>query len=174
MNHSRSDRTELARPVRRTGASIILIGGILIALAYWVLPVATVPLIGSVSAPTLTDQSSSITSFSLLGLVPLTVVLIIAAGGWLLARPVGGASSIAAIVALVCAGVTALAYLVPLAKVDDALDSAGADSLGIETTNLTGVGFWVALIGVVVTALGAITELARRRAAGRGTTHHAS
>jgi hypothetical protein len=173
MDNSRSDSTDLEMPVRRFGASAILIGGLLIALAYWVLPVATVPLIGSVSAPTLTHQSS-IASFWLLRLVPLTVVLIIATGGWLLARPRGGMSAIAAVVALICAAATALAYVVPLAKVDDALDSVGADSLGIETTNLTGIGFWVAVIGGVVTALGAITELTTRRAASRGTTHRAS
>jgi hypothetical protein len=63
---------------------------------------------------------------------------------------------------------------VQVAKVDDALDSVGADSLAIETTNLTGVGFWVAVIGGVVTALGAITELTTRRAASCGTPYRAS
>jgi hypothetical protein len=171
MNDSRNNSIS---PMRRTGAGIILAGGILTALAYWVLPVATVPLIGSVSAPTLTDQASSTTSFWLLRTVPLAVVLTIAAGGALLARPGGRASLIAAVLALLCAGLTALAYLVPLAKVDDALDSVGANTLGIEATNLTGVGFWVALMGAGATALGAITELARQRAVTRGASRHTS
>jgi hypothetical protein len=175
MDDSRNDSIGIDEghtPARRTGGGIILAGGVLIALAYWVLPVATLPLIGSVSAPTLSAQASSTASFGLLRLVPLTVLVAIAAGVWLLARPTGRAAAIATVVALGCAGVTALAYLVPLAKVDDALDSVGADTLGIEATNLTGLGFWVALIGVAVTALGAITELVRRRSGRREATRH--
>lgn len=153
----------LAKAVSRVSGSIILSGGILSALAYWLLPVATVPLIGSVTAPGLVDQTSNSGSFEVLRLVPWTVVLTVVAGGWLLARPAGRGRLIPTLVALGCAVVTVIAYVVPLGRVDQALDSAGADSLGIHATSLTGSGFWGALIGSVVAGVGAVVGLATAR-----------
>jgi hypothetical protein len=166
MADTRRVDTGAVRGVGRTSGVIVLAGGVLIALAYWVLPVATVPLVGSVSAPALVDEVSG-ASFGLLRVVPLTALLTVAAGVWLLARPTGRGRRVAQLLALGCAVLTALAYLVPLGRVDQALDSAGADSLGIEATNLTGTGFWLALIGSVVAAVGAAVPLATARARGR-------
>jgi len=127
--------------------------------------VATIPLVGSVAAPTLLGEASDSGSFGLLRLVPLTALLMVVAGVWLLARSSGRGRPIASLVAFISAVVTVLAYLVPLGRVDEALDSAGADELGINATNLTGAGFWVALIGAMVAAAGAVVGLttARRR-----------
>ncbi len=163
MVDTRGTDAGTARRIGRLSGGIILIGGILSALAYWLLPVAEVPLVGSVSAPELVGQVSDGGSFGLLRLVPWTVLLIILAGAWLLARSAGPGRPVLAVVALICALATGLAYLVPLGKVDQALDSAGADSLGIQATSLTGGGFWLALIGAVVALVGAVVELATGR-----------
>lgn len=163
MAETRRAETGAVRRVSRTSGLIVLAGGVLIALAYWLLPLATVPLVGSVSAPTLLEEVSG-TSFGLLRLVPLTALLTIVAGVWLLARPAGRGRHVAELGALGCAVVTMLAYLIPLGRVDEALDSVGADSLGIGATTLTGAGFWLALIGAVVAAVGAAVPLASARA----------
>jgi hypothetical protein len=145
---------------KRTAAVIALLGGLLTALAYWTLPVATIPLVGSLTAPSLTGQVSDSGSLGLLGLVPVTSLLTILLAGWLL---VGGLVSrtgqLAAVAILVCAVLTAAAYLVPLGTVDNVITSSGADSLGIRATTFTGVGFWLGVIGAVVSGIGAIIAL---------------
>jgi hypothetical protein len=163
MTDTRSAEVGLGRGVSRTSGAIILAGGILTALAYWLMPVATIPLIGSVTAPDLLGAAADSGSFGLLRLVPVTVLAVVVAGVWLLARSTGRGRPIASLVAVVCAAVTLLAYLIPLGRVDQALDRAGADQLGIDATNLTGAGFWVTLIGAVVTIVGAVVELATAR-----------
>jgi hypothetical protein len=86
-------------------------------------------------------------------------VLTVLAGAWLLLR---GQRAVA-LLALVCAVLTTLAYLVPLTQVDQALDDAGADSLGIQATTLTGAGFWLGLIGAIVAGVGALMRLVTAR-----------
>ena len=163
MVETRRADVGLAQGVSRVSGGIVLAGGVLSALAYWLLPVATVPLVGSVTAPGLTGQTSGSDTFGLLRLVPWTVALTILAGAWLLARSTGRGRLIAALGSLLCAVLTVIAYLAPLGKVDQALDSVGADSLGIQATSPTGAGFWVALIGAVVAGVGAVVELATAR-----------
>jgi hypothetical protein len=166
MVETRNADVRSARGVGRVSGGIILAGGILSALAYWLLPVADIPLVGSVTAPGLIDQLPDSGSFNWLRLVPWTVVLTAVAGLWLLSRSTSKGRSIVALGSLLCAVVTVIAYLMPLNKVDQALDSAGADALGIHATSLTGAGFWVALIGAVVAGVGAVVELATARARG--------
>lgn len=166
MTDTRSAEVGLGRRVSRTSGGIVLTGGVLTALAYWLLPVATIPLVGSVAAPSLLEATADSGSFGLLRLVPITVLLTIVAGVWLLVGAGGRARMIASLGVLLCAVLTLLAYLVPLGRVDQALDSAGADELGIHATNLTGAGFWLALIGAVVAGVGAIVELAATRTRG--------
>lgn len=151
----------------RPGGVIALVGGVLTGLAYLVLPVATVPLIGSITAPSLAGQAPDTPSLGLLPLVPVASVVTIAVGLWLaLAAPKGRARVVGAGGVLVCAVLTVLAYLLPYVQVNNAINESGAASLGISATTFTGSGFWLALIGALLAAIGAGLELnaAARRA----------
>lgn len=160
-----SDTAPIVRNVKRTGGVIAVVGGLLAALAYWVMPVATIPLVGSVTAPALIEEASDAASLGLLRIVPVTVILTILLGFWLLlARPSGRFRPVAAVVVLLCSLLTVVAYLIPLGRIDNAITSSGAAELGIRATTFTGAGFWLAIIGAVVAAIGAIVELSSLRA----------
>jgi hypothetical protein len=91
----------------RPGGVIALVGGVLTGLAYLLLPVANVPLIGSITAPSLAGQASDTPSLGLLPLVPVASVVTIAVGLWLaLAAPKGRARVVGAVGVLVCAALT--------------------------------------------------------------------
>jgi len=148
---------------RRPGDVVAAIGGVLTLFAYLVLPVATIPLIGSVSAPALADEVSDAGSLALLRIVPVTAVVTIAIGVWLwFGKAALRARAIGAIVILVCAVLTALAYLIPYARLQGAITDIGANSLGISATTFTGIGFWCGLLGAVVSAIGAAVQLSGR------------
>jgi hypothetical protein len=148
---------------RRPGDVVAAIGGLLTLLAYLVLPVATIPLLGSVSAPDLTEGTSDAGSLALLRIVPIAAVVTIAIGLWLwLGKAARRARAVGAIVILVCAVLTALAYLIPYARLQGAISDIGASSLGISATTFTGIGFWCGLLGAVVSGIGAAVQLSGR------------
>jgi hypothetical protein len=156
----------VVRKVKRTGGLVIAVGGLLTALAYWVLPMASVPLVGSLTATTLIEEASGSGPFGLLRFVPATAIVTVLIGLWLLlGTPSGTPPWVGAIVVLLCSALTALAYLVPLGRVDNELISSGVSDLGLRATNLTGAGFWLALAGAFVAAIGAAVQLTavRRR-----------
>jgi hypothetical protein len=138
----------------------VLIGGLFTALAYWILPVATVPLVGSLTAPSLIGQIDDPGSFGLLHLVPVTSLITILLAVWLLVgRLAGRARQLVSAAVLLCAVLSAAAYLIPLSTVDNAITSSGASELGIRATTFTGIGFWLAVVGAVISAVGAVIEL---------------
>jgi hypothetical protein len=137
---------------------------LLTAAAYWALPVATVPLVGSLTAPSLIGQISDPGSLGLLGLAPITSLITIVLAVWLLVgRLAGGARQLVSAAILLCAVLSAAAYLIPLGTVDHAITSTGASELGIRATTFTGIGFWLAVVGAVISGVGAIIELSALR-----------
>jgi MFS family permease len=159
--------TNPRRGVRRASGGTVLVGSVIETLGYWVLPAASVPLVGSVTAPELSDQVPTTASLGLLRLVAVTSVISIAVAlvllGWASRRAARVPTLLAVLAALVCSVVSIAVYLVPLARVDDALDNSGASSLGVHATSLTGPGFWVVLIGAVIVGVGAVFELSALR-----------
>jgi hypothetical protein len=143
-----------------------LVGGLVNCLAYLLLPAAAIPLVGSLRAPELAGAAPSATSLSLLPVVPVVAVISAAVGLWLIVgRPAGRTRRIAAGMLVGCAAIIAVAYLLPFARVQDQLSGSGVTSYGITATSFTGSGFWLALIGAVVTAAGGIVEFTGARAA---------
>jgi hypothetical protein len=162
-----SGRVETDRPVgsgKRPGGVIAIVGGVLAGLAYLVLPVATVPLLGSITAPSLAGEVGAGGSLALLPLVPVAAAATIGIGLWLwLGSPGSRARTVGASGILLCSVLTALAYLIPLNSLDNEITSAGADIFGISATTFTGTGFWFTLLGAVLAAVGAAVELAGRK-----------
>jgi hypothetical protein len=118
--------------------------GVLIELAYLTMPVATVPLIGSITAPALASEASYSGS---LALRKLSIAV----------------ARIATLGILGCSLLAALAYLVPFNSLNNDIQSSWVSMFGIDATSFTGIGFWVALLGTIAAASGAIIDLARAR-----------
>ena len=151
---------------RVTGGVMGLTGGLVNGLVYLLLPAATIPLVGSLRAPELAGAAPTATSLSLLPVVPVVAVVCAAVGLWLIiGRPLGSARRIGAWALIGGAAIIGIAYLFPFARVQDELSGSGVTSYGITATSFTGSGFWLALIGAVVTAAGGIVELTGARAA---------
>ncbi|WP_028933911.1 hypothetical protein [Pseudonocardia spinosispora] len=161
--HSTADRVVSAN--RRLGGGLTAGGGVLVGVAYLLLPVASIPLIGSLTAPSLAGELPDAGSLTLLRLVPLTSVVMLGVGLWLvLARTGAGAAKVASAVVVVCAVLTALAYLMPYGELSREISGSGAEELGISATTFTGSGFWCALLGAVVAAAGAVVVFTGARA----------
>ncbi|HEY9415303.1 MAG TPA: hypothetical protein VIQ30_11120 [Pseudonocardia sp.] len=151
-----------------TGGILGLTGGLVSGVVYVLLPAATIPLVGSLRAPELTDAAPDATSLSVLPVVPVAAVLAAALGLWLIvAHPAATARKFAAVGLIGCAALISVAYLVPFARVQGELSGSGVASYGITATSFAGSGFWLALIGAVVTAAGGLVELTGARAAAR-------
>jgi hypothetical protein len=159
MNRQRAAGTIL-------GGVIAIGGGLINGLTYLMLPVATIPLVGSLSAPDLASAAPQAPSLALLHIVPVAALATVGVGVWLIiGRPAGRAQRIGAVALLGCAAAIALAYLWPFARLQDELSSSGVSSLGITATTFTGVGFWLAVIAAIATAAGGVIELSGSRAA---------
>lgn len=146
--------------------AITVVGAVLTALAYVFAPVASVPLIGSMTAPALTSELTSPTSLIPLKFEPIAVLIMIVGAFWLLLDRRGASRRTGvAVTVLVASGYTVLAYLVPYAVLDSQLEDVGVTSVGISAATLTGAGFWLVLVGAVLTATGvALGLLGARRA----------
>ena len=149
---------------RIPGGVIGLIGGAMTGLAYLALPTATVPFIGSLRAPELAGAVPGVTSLAFLPIVPVLALVNIGLGLWLiLGKPSGRSQRIAAIGLIGSAALIGFAYLLPFARLQNELTGSGVSSYGITATTFTGGGFWLAVIGAVVTAAGAAVELSGAR-----------
>jgi hypothetical protein len=147
------------------GAVVSLTGGGLVLLAYFVLPVVSVPFVGSVTAPALAQLTPEATSLILLPAVPVAAIAAVLLSGWILwLRPPERRRRIGAIALIVAAAVTALAYLVPLLRLQSELGDSGlSSSLGVYATTFTGVGFWAGLVGAIMVGIGGVLEFNRSR-----------
>lgn len=156
-----------------SGGVVAIIGGLTIGLAYVFLPVATIPLIGSVNASDLASAAPQATSLSLLHIVPVAALITLGIGLWLvLGKPDPRAQRGTAIALVVCAVAVAIAYLWPFARLQDELSGSGVSSdLGVTATTFTGIGFWLAIVAAIVTAAAAFVEVTGARAAGRASAH---
>lgn len=157
----------IAAAVRSPGGLLAALGGLLVALAYLTMPLASLPLIGQITAPSLVSELSGqdAPSLTLLRLVPVIALLIIALGLWSsLASPPVRARRVGAVAVVACAGLTGIAYLIPYNTLDQELSQFPLSWLGIDAATFTGAGFWCALLGALVAALGGLVQLVTGRA----------
>ena len=140
-----------------------LLGGVIIGLAYLVLPAGKIPggdpLIASHLGDTTGLTGSS--SLTLLSVVPFLAAVIVGIGGWLsVAKPVDSAGRVGGLALLGCAALATVTYVLPLVHVMTAMGFP----LGISSIGFTGSGFWVTLLGILVTAGGGWLQLSDSRA----------
>jgi hypothetical protein len=155
------------RVLGRTSGGVIAVGGgVINGLTYLFLPVATIPLVGSLTSPDLASAAADAPSLALLHIVPLAALASVGIGLWLIiGKPTGRAQRIGGTALIGCATAIAIAYLWPFAHLQDELSGSGVSTLGITATTFTGIGFWLALIGAILTAAGGVAELTGSRAA---------
>ena len=130
-----------------------LLGGLIIGLAYLVLPAGKIPGGDALTASHLGDTTglTGSSSLTLLSVVPFLAAVIVGIGGWLsVAKPADSAGRVGGLALLGCAALAALIYVLPLVQV---LTAMGLP-LGISSIGFTGSGFWVTLLGIIVTAGG--------------------
>jgi hypothetical protein len=151
---------------RVSGGVIAIVGGLISGLTYILLPVATIPLVGSLRAPDLASAAPEAPSLALLQIVPVAALISLGLGLWLvIGKPGGSAQRVMAVVLLVCAAANAIAYLWPFSRLQDELNGSGVSSYGITATTFTGIGFWLGVIAAIIIAAGGVMELTGARAA---------
>lgn len=152
-----------ARWAERGGAIACIAGGLLTLLAFLVMPLATVPFLGSMTAAETAAFSTEFGVLGLLYLVPLFAAAVVGTAGWQVFDP--GSQSrrrAGSITVLLLAGLVVLDYLVVIGALQ-----AQASEFGGSAPSLTGAGFWFALIGMFVAGIGApLDERSTQRAAG--------
>ncbi|GAA5154536.1 hypothetical protein GCM10023321_26520 [Pseudonocardia eucalypti] len=148
----------------RPGGVLAVVGGLLAGLAYLVVPVAKVPLVGQVTAPALEEAAPSYPSLAMLPFVPVAALVMLAIGGFLLLARLGRREHrVAGALVLACSGFIALAYLIPFNALQSEIQQVGASGLGLSAATFAGGGFWFALVGALVAATGAALELSEPR-----------
>lgn len=148
----------------RPGGVLAVLGGLLAGLAYLLVPVAKVPLVGQVTAPALEQAAPSYPSLAMLPFVPIAALVILAIGGLLLLARLGRREHrVAGALVLLCSAFIALAYLLPFNALQSEIRELGTSGLGISAATFTGGGFWFALVGALVAATGAALELGEPR-----------
>ena len=142
-----------------------LVGGLIIGLAYVVLPAATIPGGTAVTASHLGDVTGLAggSSLTLLSVVPFLAAVIVGVGGWLfVVRPPDSVGRVGGIALLGVTALAAMTYVLPLVQVQAAMGLP----LGTSSLGFTGSGFWLTLLGLVVTAGGGWLQFSGSRTTG--------
>ncbi len=140
----------------RAAAIVAMLGGGIALLAFVAMPMASVPILGSITGVRLAGFASEEGSLVLLWLVPLAAAAVVGLGGWLqFTRAAGPAARRrGSMIVLVLAGLTTLVHIVALLVVEGELSG-----VGLSATSLTGVGFWIALLGMMAAGIAAVADL---------------
>jgi hypothetical protein len=148
----------LARPGRggRQGpAATMAAGGLLALLAFFAMPMAQVPFLASITGADLAGLPGEAGAVRLLWLVPIAAATVAGLAAWLLlgSPPVAQARRAAGSVVLLAVAVL-LAYLIAFAAVQNGINETGTSSIGVGASDLTGAGFWVTILGMLVALIG--------------------
>jgi hypothetical protein len=149
---------------RKPGVAVALLGAALVLLAYYALPVVTLPFVGSLTAPTFARLAPDTPSLILVPLVPFAAAVAVGVGLWLLATAKPANRRIGVGVLVAAAAVSGLAYLIPLLRLQGELAESGlTGELGVSAVTFTGFGFWAGLVGAVLIGAGGVLELTAAR-----------
>lgn len=140
-----------------TGGALAVVGTIITALAYTVVPMTSDSLLGSRKAAEIVEQFTSIRTLAGLAFVPLALLIMAGGSLWLLLRQWATQWRFGVAVAvLVASGFTVIAYVAPYVTLNSDFNQADT---GVSPISLSGPGLWLALIGALITAAGAVLEL---------------
>ena len=155
------DKPATSSEIGRVVAISALIGGAFALLAFFVLPMTSMGLIGSTTGAAVAGHASGDVGLMLLWLAPLAGATIGSLGAWLqfgtAATPIGRRKASVAI--LVSAMVVAGVYLVLLVRIETLLGQAGSLLGGLHAMDLLGAGFWLVLLAVVAPGVAAVVYL---------------
>jgi len=142
----------------------MLVGGAVVFLSFVALPMASAPFLGSITGSGLAKHASECEVLGWLWLILIAAIAVTGLGAWqrLAADLAPIVRRRAAIAALLCACLIVLVYVIVFAAVQNAISSNGGSLVGISASNLLGAGFWFALLGAIVAAAGAVTQLRRQ------------
>lgn len=137
-----------------SGAVISGIGGLVTLMAFLTMPMATFPFLGSMTGPTIASYSTQLGALGFLWLVPLVAAAVAGIAAW---QVIGTSLTmqerrIGSIALMVLAGLVILDYIGVLTAVQYKIDS-------VDATTFTGAGFWIALIGMTASIIGAGLEI---------------
>jgi len=147
-------------PARTLGAAVSLVGAALVVLAYYALPVVTLPFVGSLTAPTFAGLAPDARSLILVPLVPIAAAVAVGVSVWMLVKAAAAGRRIGVGVLVLVSALTGLAYLIPMLRLQGELAGAGLTAeLGVSAVTFTGIGFWAGLVGALLVGIGGILEL---------------
>jgi len=152
---------------RKTHTSYVVAGaGLLTLLAFFAMPLASLPVVGSVTGANVAALASKVGSLALLWLVPICAVVITGTGVWqsLPATHPPTQRRIATVMALVAAGAAVLVYLAVLVGAQNQLAHTSASRLGISALSLAGAGFWIGLLALAAAGIAALLDLVTSKA----------
>jgi hypothetical protein len=129
---------------------------LLALLAFFAMPLAQVPFLGSITGADLAGLPGEVGSVRLLWLVPMAAATASGLAGWLLlGSPAAAEGRRAARTVVALAIAVLLAYLIAFTAVQNEIDRNGMSSIGLGATDLTGAGFWLTLLGMLGAGIGA-------------------
>jgi hypothetical protein len=144
-----------------SGAVTSAAAGAVVLLAFLVLPMATVPVLGSISASGLAGESSLFGPLGLLWLVPVEALAIIGlAALQVLSSPTRQACRARSLGIIVVAGGVWATYCGVLVSLQSRITQL-SERLSIST--FFGYGLWFAIVAAAVAAVGGVIEMAWRR-----------
>jgi len=138
-----------------------MVGGLAVLLSFLVLPMATVPFLGSISGSGVAGESSLFGPFGLLWLVPTEALAIVglAAAQVMVPRGVAG-RRIRSLGIVALAGTIWATYGGVLASLQaEVKELSSALSIGA----FLGAGLWFALVAAAVAAVGGLMQMTSRR-----------
>lgn len=143
-----------------SGAVTSGIGGLVTLMAFLAMPMATFPFVGSMTGSTVAGYSAQLGVLGFLWLVPLAAAAVIGIAAWQVVNTLltVQARRISLIALMVLAGVVFLDYIAVLTAVQYEIDSIGSRA-SVSATAFTGAGFWIALIGMAASIIGAALEM---------------
>lgn len=151
------------RRQRVQGATVVAGCGALVTIfAFFVMPMATVPLLGSLTGVGLAGYASEIESLALLWLVPLAAAAVAGISGWRLTAAGSGSDTTrtASITSCGLAAIACIVYLTALGRLQSTLVESGGSSIGIEPSSIIGAGFWFGLLGALVALVASVAAIA--------------
>lgn len=142
------------------GAITAGVGGLVALLAFFVMPMVTLPFLGSMTGAGFAGLASEEEEFALLWFVPLIAVTVVALAAKLaLGKMYSARRRVGAVIVMVLAGLVVLACLIGLFQVQAMLSDWGASRVGVSAASVLGAGFWFVLIGMLAAGIGGYWEL---------------
>jgi hypothetical protein len=149
-----------SRP-QRPAAYVIAGGGALTLLAFFAMPLVTVPIFGSLTGAGVAELSAQIGALGWLWLVPLSALAVAGIGAWqsLAADIPAQQRRTTSMTVTAAAGLVVLIYLIAIVAVQSEISDAGGSRYGVSAGSILGAGFWIAMLAMIAAGAAAVVDL---------------